>query len=45
MTATTDGRAMRDIGRHVLWFVGLWLAGVGVLAVVAWLLRMMVGAP
>jgi len=43
MTATTDRHLKRGVGRRLLWFVGLWLAGVCVLAAVTWLLRLMIG--
>ncbi len=45
MTAITDKRPRRGAGRRLLWFVGLWLAGVDVLATVAGLLRLAIGIP
>ncbi len=45
MKATTEKRPMPPAAKRLLWFAGLWLAGVGVLAVIAGLLRVVIGAP
>lgn len=45
MTAITDNRPVRPAVKRLLWFAGLWLGGVGALAVMAWLLRLAIGAP
>jgi hypothetical protein len=45
MTVTTDKRPVRHTIKRLLWFAGLWLGGVGILGVVAWLLRLATGAP
>jgi hypothetical protein len=29
----------RPLSRRLLWFVGLWLAGVGVVGLLAWVIR------
>lgn len=44
MTATTDKHPVRPAVGRLLWFAGLWLAGVGLLAAVAWLLRLVIGS-
>ena len=35
----SEGRGEGPLGRRLLWFAGLWLAGVAAVSLVAWVLR------
>ena len=36
-------RAPRSLSRRLAWFVGLWIAGVAVIAAIAYLIRLALG--
>jgi len=33
----------RSLGRKLLWFVGLWVAGVATVATLGWLIKLWIG--